>query len=355
MTTVTMQMQSTSSFVILVIPHPFPLPPSSFSSILPPPARGTWPSTKSCWRPRRPTANVRCGSIAGRSRRCRWDTSRLMPTAGSTSPAVALPVVRRMSGGGAILHDVELTYSFAVPSHHPLAINRLGFYQAVHTALIEALAQWGIEAAMFAQAEGGRRKAEGGRVAHTTATDINIISHPRRPPAAFPLPPVRQPFLCFQRRSPGDVLVGETKVAGSAQRRSRGAVLQHGSVLLARSPAAPELIGLKELVDKIVGPEQLAEAWLGRLAVTLPITWQAGGLSDDQRRRAATWAAKIRVPRLDGEPTTGLKPLTATTKLVTIKRRGVNLAEPSTPFGGYVADGAVEPASLFVRGSGPWK
>ena len=88
------------------------------------------------------------------------------------------------------------------------------------------------------------------------------------------------------------MLVGETKVAGSAQRRSRGAVLQHGSVLLARSAAAPELIGLKELVDKIVGPEQLVEAWLGRLAATLPITWQTGGLSDDQRRRAAARAVQ---------------------------------------------------------------
>jgi len=38
----------------------------------------------------------------------------------------------------------------------------------------------------------------------------------------------RLPFLCFQRRAPGDVLVGRTKVAGSAQRRSSGAVLHAG-------------------------------------------------------------------------------------------------------------------------------
>ena len=65
----------------------FRLPPSSFCSILPPPVRGTWPWTKSCWRPRRPRDNARCGSIAGRSRRFRWAIFRPTPTAGSTSRA----------------------------------------------------------------------------------------------------------------------------------------------------------------------------------------------------------------------------------------------------------------------------
>ena len=181
-------------------------------------------------------------------------------------PSSRSAVVRRVSGGGAILHDIELTYSLAVPDHHPVTIDRLGFYQAVHTALIEVLAQWGIGATMFVRPEA---------IGETPAPQEK-----------------RQPFLCFQRRSPGDVLVGEAKVAGSAQRRCRGAVLQHGSVLLARSPAAPELDGLKELVGKAIAPEQLAEAWLARLAETLAIAWQRGGLSDTQRRRAAMLAAE---------------------------------------------------------------
>ena len=42
------------------------------------------------------------------------------------------------------------------------------------------------------------------------------------------------PFFCFARRHPFDVLIGQDKVAGSAQRRTRNAVLQHGSIILER-------------------------------------------------------------------------------------------------------------------------
>jgi lipoate-protein ligase A len=184
-------------------------------------------------------------------------------------------VVRRSSGGGAILHDRELTYSLAIPSRHPLAIDRLGSYQAVHAALIEVLALWGIEATLFGQ-----------------QTDQSNSPPSVLPPTGYIQNPKQQPFLCFQRRSPGDVLIGLTKIAGSAQRRCRGAVLQHGSILLAQSPAAPELDGVKEITGKEISPHQLVETWLARLANALPITWQGGALSDEQRRRAEMLATQ---------------------------------------------------------------
>ncbi|MEZ6075111.1 MAG: hypothetical protein R3C56_05390 [Pirellulaceae bacterium] len=56
-------------------------------------------------------------------------------------------------------------------------------------------------------------------------------------------------FLCFERRSCGDIVVGDHKVMGSAQRRGRGALLQHGSLLLATSPYAPSLQGLSPTTD----------------------------------------------------------------------------------------------------------
>ncbi len=163
--------------------------------------------------------------------------------------------VRRASGGGAIVHDVEVTYSLAIPARHCLAADRLGLYRAVHVALIETLANWGIHAAL-----------------------------------CWPPPRVSQakdPFLCFQRRAAGDVLFSEAKIAGSAQRRCRGAVLQHGSVLLDRSLAAPELPGISELTGRRIEPPELIRGWLDRLVGPRPIGWQVEALSDQERSRAA--------------------------------------------------------------------
>jgi lipoate-protein ligase A len=192
-------------------------------------------------------------------------------------PSRQCAVVRRASGGGAILHDIELTYSLAVPAAHPLAADRLGCYQAMHAALVEALADWGVQAVVLQQAD---------KESHN-----------------------RQPFLCFQRRAPGDVLVDGVKIAGSAQRRCRGAVLQHGSVLLGRSAAAPELPGLADLSGKQVDHRQLLDAWLEKMGTgtspgtgfagithvgsepvlifSQPLGRQIGALPADRRSRAA--------------------------------------------------------------------
>ena len=113
--------------------------------------------------------------------------------------------------------------------------------------------------------------------------------------------PERQPFLCFQRRAPGDVLVKGEKIAGSAQRRCRGAVLQHGSVLLARSPAAPELDGLKELTAQTISGRRIHTGVVGKaFRRHWPSRWQRGSLSDAHRRRAAELVKeKYGFPRLD--------------------------------------------------------
>ncbi len=116
-------------------------------------------------------------------------------------PAGDLPVVRRLTGGGAILHDMELTYSLTLPVGHPLlthGYNRL--YELAHDAVIETLATLGVTAARCG-----------------TSDDSGAA---------------RGPFFCFERRHCYDVLAGSGKIAGSAQRRTRSAVLQHGSIVL---------------------------------------------------------------------------------------------------------------------------
>ena len=54
-------------------------------------------------------------------------------------------------------------------------------------------------------------------------------------------------FLCFQRRTTGDLVKSGYKIGGSAQRRLNRSLLQHGSVLLRKSDKAPELPGIYEL------------------------------------------------------------------------------------------------------------
>lgn len=137
------------------------------------------------------------------------------------------PLVRRSSGGGAILHHHELTYSLALQVDDRFASRKL--YTSVHEALLEVLASWSILAELF-------------------ASDATAA---------------RASFLCFERRTPGDVILRGAKVCGSAQRRIGSAVLQHGSLLLSRSDCAPELPGLHDLGG--ITPQDFA---------ALPVAWK---------------------------------------------------------------------------------
>ena len=64
-------------------------------------------------------------------------------------------------------------------------------------------------------------------------------------------------------------------------------MLQHGSVLLRRSPAAPELPALEDAAGKTVEADQLAERWRERLAARLAVAWMPGGRTPAEDRRVA--------------------------------------------------------------------
>ena len=59
----------------------------------------------------------------------------------------SVPVVRRLTGGGAIWHHHEVTYALVVAANHPLARPSTGLYRAVHAAIASALCAAGIAAA----------------------------------------------------------------------------------------------------------------------------------------------------------------------------------------------------------------
>jgi len=164
------------------------------------------------------------------------------------------PVVRRASGGGAIVHDRELTYSFVSPLGNRFSTAAKRLYAAFHGTLIETLAEFGIRADLCQS--------------RTTSPETGTA----------------EPFLCFERQTHGDVLSGGLKICGSAQRRQRGAMLQHGSVLLARSPSAPELPGIRDLAGMTISAGTLQAAWTVRLVATLNLSLIPADLSDTESR-----------------------------------------------------------------------
>jgi lipoate-protein ligase A len=84
----------------------------------------------------------------------------------------------------------------------------------------------------------------------------------------------------------GDVAIGDCKVIGSAQRRGRGAVVQHGSILLGASPAAPELPGIEDLSPARMAREDWALRVRDSVLHVLDFTPQLESLSAGEQMAA---------------------------------------------------------------------
>lgn len=187
---------------------------------------------------------------------------------------VAARLVRRPSGGGAIVHGTDLTYALAIPAGHPWARSAEPLYRAVHEPLVAELVSLGVAARLHERGTAGVTGSE-------------------------------TPFFCFSRRSPGDLVVAspvaagdspggvDAKVLGGAQRRLAGAVVQHGSLLVRANegvPAAWRHAGLWDLgMETADDGLDVAAAWMTRVAASLGCepAWQDGPFVADERRRAA--------------------------------------------------------------------
>jgi len=113
--------------------------------------------------------------------------------------------VRRPTGGRAVLHDAEVTYSIVVPENYPgLPSSVTESYRVLSEGLVHGFRTLGLDAEMvsLASEEEKAKYASAGSAA------------------------------CFDSPSWYELVVDGRKVAGSAQLRKHGAVLQHGSILL---------------------------------------------------------------------------------------------------------------------------
>jgi lipoate-protein ligase A len=131
--------------------------------------------------------------------------------------ASSLAVVRRITGGGAIYHADELTYSLiCTPAQIPPARTIKDSFRVLTGFLIAFYARLGLQAAYA-------------RDALQMGTQLGR----------------RTPF-CFAGRESFDILIHGRKIGGNAQRRQRGLIFQHGSIPLSCQAEA----GLSFMVDR---------------------------------------------------------------------------------------------------------
>jgi lipoate-protein ligase A len=146
---------------------------------------------------------------------------------------LGVDVVRRPTGGRAILHDRELTYSVALPASllgHDGGV--LPSYYRLSLALQDGLGRLGVPATLAPQS------AARGPVPHGP--------------------------VCFDRPSAHEILLQGRKLVGSAQMRRGGGILQHGSILI--EPRIDKLTACLRLPD---GPERIEDGVTGLAEVGL--------------------------------------------------------------------------------------
>lgn len=116
-----------------------------------------------------------------------------------------IDIVRRPTGGKAVLHEHDLTYAVVAKVNNPLfPPDILGTYRIVSSCIADGLSEYGIRTEMTVS----------GRSSEDDAIKAS----------------------CFSTPSQYELLVNRKKICGSAQVRSRSVFLQHGSLLLGFDP-----------------------------------------------------------------------------------------------------------------------
>ncbi|MFI5167087.1 MAG: biotin/lipoate A/B protein ligase family protein [Thermoanaerobaculales bacterium] len=184
--------------------------------------------------------------------------------------AHAIGVVRRPTGGRAVLHHLELTYAVAARlDAAPFSPDLQAAYQAICRALVAGLATLGVRAELSGVPNGG-----------------NI-----RP---------TQPIPCFIGPAAGEVVVGSRKLVGSAMRRVGNAILQHGSILEGWDGALqagclglpddrelrPAVVTLGELLGTALAREALARAIARGFEARFEIALKPAALTAGEGARA---------------------------------------------------------------------
>lgn len=182
----------------------------------------------------------------------------------SALEAEGVDLVRRATGGRAVLHDRELTYTLVASARDGvLGGPPMTGYRRISSALAAGLGRLGLAARLAeGEPEAGKWSAE----------------------------------PCFVRLSPAEVEVDGAKVIGSVQVRRGGCLLQHGSIPLRSDPGRLARLtgaavgtggaGVEDLLGRTLAPGELEEALSAGFEEVLGLPVRSGVLGDVERARA---------------------------------------------------------------------
>ena len=186
-------------------------------------------------------------------------------------------LVRRPTGGRAILHTDELTYAVIAPAENPV----------VEGSVLESYR----------------------RIARALLASLNQLSLPARADQTYPLPAgtERNGPVCFEVPSNYEITVDGKKLIGSAQARRQGGVLQHGSLPLtgdltrilqglsfeneesrqaARARLLQHATTVEAALNRSVSWEEAARVMISAFETTLGISLIPGELTPQESERA---------------------------------------------------------------------